>query len=220
MYYESLEEIPLIASRAGASIFVLPPSQKLNLKNAILIEPDKKTVITIEQIREVLLKLNTKQLQDIFIVIRPADLMNDEAANALLKNLEEPKDKVHFVLVTDAPSRLLPTILSRAGLYLQKQPLDLKTISLGDAKAKDLAKRLMVAKPKDLVLLAEEITKPKKDVRNNALTVLSIAIEMLYKTYFLTNREIFLKKIPKFLTAYDNIAKNGHIKLHLVADLC
>ena len=103
---------------------------------------------------------------------------------------------------------------------MQKQPLDLKTISLGDAKAKDLAKRLMVAKPKDLVLLAEEITKPKKDVRNNALTVLSIAIEMLYKTYFLTNREIFLKKIPKFLTAYDNIAKNGHIKLHLVADLC
>jgi DNA polymerase-3 subunit delta' len=36
-----------------------------------------------------------------------------EAANALLKTLEEPRPKVHFVLLASRPDRLLPTIRSR-----------------------------------------------------------------------------------------------------------
>lgn len=36
-----------------------------------------------------------------------------EAANALLKTLEEPRSNLHFVLVSDRPKRLLPTIQSR-----------------------------------------------------------------------------------------------------------
>jgi DNA polymerase-3 subunit delta' len=40
-------------------------------------------------------------------------LLRDESANALLKSLEEPPAYVVFVLVTDRPRRLLPTIRSR-----------------------------------------------------------------------------------------------------------
>lgn len=47
------------------------------------------------------------------VVIDPAEAMNHHTANALLKLLEEPPAKTHFVLVSDAPRRLLPTILSR-----------------------------------------------------------------------------------------------------------
>jgi DNA polymerase-3 subunit delta' len=39
--------------------------------------------------------------------------MNDESQNALLKTLEEPAEFAHLVLVSSAPGRLLPTILSR-----------------------------------------------------------------------------------------------------------
>jgi DNA polymerase-3 subunit delta' len=39
--------------------------------------------------------------------------MNVNAANALLKCLEEPGEKTLFLLVTDAPRQLLPTIRSR-----------------------------------------------------------------------------------------------------------
>ena len=88
-----------------------------------------------------------------------------------------------------------------------------------DEKVKALAKRLIVAKPGDLVGLAEEITKKKDGVRGFCLEVLTVAIEMLYKSYFITDKEIFVKKIPKFLKTYENIERNGHIKLHLVADL-
>lgn len=42
-----------------------------------------------------------------------ADQMRAEAANALLKTLEEPPSKMLLVLTTDKPRSLLPTILSR-----------------------------------------------------------------------------------------------------------
>jgi DNA polymerase-3 subunit delta' len=40
-------------------------------------------------------------------------VQHPEAANALLKTLEEPRPNVHFVLLSERPERLLPTIRSR-----------------------------------------------------------------------------------------------------------
>jgi DNA polymerase-3 subunit delta' len=48
------------------------------------------------------------------IVVDDADAMNPNAANGLLKTLEEPVGGNHLVLCTTAPERLLPTIRSRA----------------------------------------------------------------------------------------------------------
>lgn len=46
-------------------------------------------------------------------VIEDAGLMTEEAANCLLKTLEEPPLNSCLILIADAPSRLLPTIVSR-----------------------------------------------------------------------------------------------------------
>ncbi len=46
-------------------------------------------------------------------VISEADRMNDQAANAFLKTLEEPPQNTILLLLTANPQRLLPTILSR-----------------------------------------------------------------------------------------------------------
>lgn len=46
-------------------------------------------------------------------VICGADRMNASAANAFLKTLEEPPPQCLFLLLTDSPNALLPTILSR-----------------------------------------------------------------------------------------------------------
>ena len=46
-------------------------------------------------------------------VVEPAESMNRNAANALLKTLEEPSGSAQLILITDAPGRLLPTIRSR-----------------------------------------------------------------------------------------------------------
>lgn len=47
------------------------------------------------------------------IVVRRAEELSVSAANALLKTLEEPGARTHFVLLTSQPDALLPTILSR-----------------------------------------------------------------------------------------------------------
>jgi DNA polymerase-3 subunit delta' len=46
-------------------------------------------------------------------VLYPAQALNAISANALLKVLEEPPDHTVFLLVADAPDRLLPTLVSR-----------------------------------------------------------------------------------------------------------
>ncbi|MBQ6409811.1 hypothetical protein IJI18_00960 [Candidatus Saccharibacteria bacterium] len=219
MFFENLREIEKIASRAGCSIFVVPDEAKIEIKNAFILKPEQKTTITIDQVREVLGRLATKQIKTQFVVIRPADKLGEEAENAILKNLEEPKENVHFVLITDKPSKLLSTILSRAQTYiLRSAKTNLSEIN-ADEKTKQMAKKILATKTSDLVYLAEELTKKKDGVREYVLDILAVAIEMAYKSYFVTQKEAFLIKIPKLLMAYENINKNGHIKLHLVADL-
>ncbi len=47
------------------------------------------------------------------VIVDAADEMNTQAANALLKLLEEPPERVTFLLISHQPARLLPTIRSR-----------------------------------------------------------------------------------------------------------
>lgn len=220
MYFDAVGEIAEISKNTGCAIFVMPSDTEFAIKNAIILKPEEKSVITIEQVRDVIGRLNVKQTSDQYIIVRPAEAMGDEAANAFLKNLEEPKEKVHFILVTASPSKLLPTILSRAEIYFLRCENSIDSKIRADDKVKGLAKRLMVAKPADLPRLADEIAGKKEGARAYALLVLSTAIEMLFKSYFITKKDIFVKKLPSFLVAYENIEKNGHIKLHIVADLC
>ena len=54
------------------------------------------------------------------VVVDGADLMNRNAANALLKILEEPPERAALLLVSDNPGRLLPTIRSRCRILALK----------------------------------------------------------------------------------------------------
>ncbi|MBZ0201028.1 MAG: hypothetical protein K8H86_14245 [Ignavibacteriaceae bacterium] len=62
------------------------------------------------------------------IIISDAHLMNEEAQNALLKNLEEPPEGVIFILTTPLPALLRETIRSRCWL-VHFQPLLTQDIS-------------------------------------------------------------------------------------------
>lgn len=60
-------------------------------------------------------------------IVDTADDMNDAAANALLKLLEEPPARAMLLLLAHAPARLLPTIRSRCQ-RLELKPLDQKAL--------------------------------------------------------------------------------------------
>jgi len=73
------------------------------------------TAIEVEQAREAVdfVQLSTYRAGLRVVLVNPADSLNLAAANALLKVLEEPPLNTVFVLVSDQPRRLLPTIRSR-----------------------------------------------------------------------------------------------------------
>ena len=76
-------------------------------------EPGK--AITIGQIRDILTKLSLKPQYENYraVIINPADQLNNAAANAFLKFLEEPSERTVLLLVTEKPARLPATIRSR-----------------------------------------------------------------------------------------------------------
>ena len=72
--------------------------------------------IVVDQIRDVVdrrLALRRFEGRRRFVIVDPADAMNPQAQNALLKTLEEPPPETTLVLVAASPDGLLPTIRSR-----------------------------------------------------------------------------------------------------------
>ncbi|WP_027486381.1 DNA polymerase III subunit delta' [Allorhizobium undicola] len=74
-----------------------------------------KTAITIEEIRRVghFFSQTSGTGNWRIVIIDPADDMNRNAANAVLKVLEEPPKRSLFLVLSHAPGKLLPTIRSR-----------------------------------------------------------------------------------------------------------
>ena len=72
MFFESPEEILKISGRTGCAIFVMPDNKELSIPGALILEPVEKSVITIEQVRNVTARLNVKQTREQYVIIRPA----------------------------------------------------------------------------------------------------------------------------------------------------
>ena len=83
-----------------------------------------KNFISIDQIRNLTNFFHQSSFDNIpkFIIIDSADDLNINSANALLKNLEEPKINTFFILISHQTSNLLPTILSRCSKFKLETP--------------------------------------------------------------------------------------------------
>jgi DNA polymerase-3 subunit delta' len=95
------------------------------------------------------------------VIIDPADDMTVSAANALLKNLEEPPKRTLFLLLARSRGALLPTILSRCRtLHLQPlSPQDMLAVvraaapDISEEKDLELAVELARGSPRRLIEL-------------------------------------------------------------------
>ncbi len=84
--------------------------------NCRVVRPGSKIrTITINAIRSVepFLTMCLPPGETRLVIVAEADRLSDDSANAFLKTLEEPPPQTLIVLVTELPSRLLPTIRSR-----------------------------------------------------------------------------------------------------------
>ncbi len=101
--------------------------------------------ITIDQIRRMQQRLVTRPTlgNRRVVIIDPADDMEKNAVNALLKSLEEPPRGTYFLLVAHRPGRLLPTIRSRCRIlrFAPLEPANIAQILAREAPDADAATR-------------------------------------------------------------------------------
>ncbi len=101
--------------------------------------------ITIDQVRKMQKRLTTRPTLGSrrAIIIDPADDLEKNAVNALLKSLEEPPVGTFFLLVTHQPGRLLPTIRSRCRVlrFAALAPEELDAVIRRDVPQADGAAR-------------------------------------------------------------------------------
>ena len=108
-------------SRAGSFTFPKPDDRDAHRRVIFSDHPDVGMVIAynrnilVDAIRHLESEANFRpyEAQARVFIIDNADRMNDAAANALLKTLEEPPSGSHLFLVTSRADSLLPTIRSR-----------------------------------------------------------------------------------------------------------
>ncbi len=93
----------------------------------------KATEIGIDTVREILQRgSNLPPYEGNYkvYIIEDADLMSAEAANCLLKTLEEPPQHIVILLLTSQENALLPTVVSRC------QRFELKPVSIAEIEAR------------------------------------------------------------------------------------
>ena len=83
----------------------------------------KQSLISVYEARNILEKLSLSSVEGGYrtVVVYLPEKMNPQAANALLKMVEEPPENTLFLLVTHQPERVLTTIFSRC-LFLRIPP--------------------------------------------------------------------------------------------------
>ncbi len=130
--------------------------EKEQSENLILVEPDTtlaKPVIKVEAIRTVLDSLSLASLSGArVVIIDQAHQMNPQAANALLKTLEEPFENVYFFLIGPELQQFLPTIRSRCQImgFRALAQAELKTLKPGLADWAYVASRGQLERLKQL----------------------------------------------------------------------
>jgi DNA polymerase-3 subunit delta' len=100
--------------------------------------------VVVDQVRDVVdrrLAMKRFEARRRFVLVDPADAMNVQAQNALLKTLEEPPDDTTIVLVAANPDALLPTVRSRC--------LRVAFAPRGDAAVAAIAERARPPRVKD-----------------------------------------------------------------------
>ncbi len=114
--------------------------------------------LKIDQLRdEVIAFLNNQKLSTKRFVVISVDQFGFEAQNAFLKNLEEPAEGTHILILVSDEKKLLPTILSRSQVIHGNQDLGKSRLEVGEFLKGALSDRFTYV---------ESWTKSKKDEDN------------------------------------------------------
>ncbi len=123
-------------------------------------EEDAK-VIKVDQIRELIDKISLTGHSYGYrvIIISPADSLNINASNSLLKTLEEPPANTILILISDKPSKLMATIRSRTQMIrfeLPSKEESLEWLNQQNIEKAELSLKLSAGSPLSALAMAED----------------------------------------------------------------
>lgn len=174
-----------------------------NSQDVAWIKPDGST-IKIDQIRQLQKDSNYKSVGSNvkFFVIEQAELMTTQAANSLLKFLEEPSQKTVAILLTESLHRLLDTIRSRCQIihFSHLNPIDI-SMRMGSMGYNE-----------NDALLAAHLTQDMDGVKE---LLESEQFAQMRSLVIQWSEDILYKNYQVLLSMNDKIMKNDYIKGHL-----
>ncbi len=190
--------------------------------DVIMLEPDTSKAartIPVDAVREVIRQsqYHRYSARHRFIVVDPAEAMQEPAANALLKTLEEPPDGTGFLVITHNPRALLPTILSRC------QRVRLSAVPTADIRAwlqaegtddADAVARLAMGCPGLAADLAGSGLKKRRAAREALFSVLRAPLPEVYAyTSKLTGggRQAWAPKVDAVLDTLEELLRDAAV---------
>lgn len=142
------------------------------------INNDKKKV-SINDIREIVKETSTCQNKPRVYLFYNFYLASNEAQNAFLKTLEEPPPKTLFILSVDNQEKILPTILSRSRIIINKRNFKLSE-EIKEILKKFAENEILDLRLSEKISVGEVISflKEKLKEEKNILPILKEALEI------------------------------------------
>ena len=211
---------PVAGADKPVSLQYLAPFRELVLQNPYFYENElysaigiegKQAGISVNEARSILDRLSLSAVEGGYraVVLYLPEKMNVQAANALLKMVEEPPRQTLFLFITQAPEKVLQTISSRC-LHLRVQPLSQEAEAevhareaAGNSALQDLFHDLLDALVARDLLKALETADAVADlkVREQQKTFCRLASEDL-RRLFLLQKAPSMARVPEGDTAY------------------
>ncbi len=182
--------------------------RKMVLDNPYMIETDwydaidlnnKQGIISVATAGEVIRKLSLKSFESDskVMIVWLAERMNVQAANKLLKLIEEPPAKTYFIMVSENPNLILKTILSRTQQVFVP-PLSASAIAIA------LTERLGITPDR-----ARDIGKVSNGSYHEALRLTRHNTNDYFEQYRNLMRLCYAKRYPDLLDWVDDISRLG-----------
>lgn len=177
--------------------------------DVLVVRPENSKIIK-DQILDLQSKFKTKSQFHIAktYIIDEAQMMNDYAANSLLKFLEEPEDNIYAFLITSNINSVLPTIKSRCQLIKVDDNVDFDIKKFDNElilKSIDLVNKIENYKEDSIAYLPDIFSKKEEKV-----VVMSIIKIIKYFYYDVLNYKIqnTIQYFDKYLSTVEKIALN------------
>ncbi len=180
--------------------------------------------IKVDQIRDLIKKISLTSHGQGYrvIIISPADALNINASNSLLKTLEEPPENTILILISDKPSKLMATIRSRSQMirfdlpseeqslqWLNQQSIDKSELVLKLSAGAPLAAAAMA--DKEGLEIRDKLFKNWQELANGDSDALESAA-MWLKDAFKIIQNLPLNWVSSWLTDMIRSLQGGHIE--------